>query len=154
MNTLIEKQIEKTMKRAFWDLIKSDLNTDPQRFDHLVILIQEIREQIKSFTPNRHDFISELDEVLDDSFLKHLFIEKSLDSSHFFKLIIFLVNKIKAYSSPYLDKEIKIWEENVKETLQKEIVYSEFIPIFFEKLYYFLNMIEKDIKEYYDKCNN
>ena len=151
MNTQLEKQIEETMKKAFWDLIKSDLKNDPQQFDHLVILIQEIRDKFKSFTPNRNDIATELDDVLDDSFLKHLFVEKSLDPSHFLKLIFFLVEKIKSYSAPYLDNDIKLWEENVNAKLQVEIIYAEFIPYFFEKLYYFLDLIEKDIKIYFKK---
>ena len=141
------------MKKAFWDLIKSDLNDEPQRFDHLIILIQEIREKIKSFTPHRDDLARELDEVLDDSFLKHLFIEKSLDPSHFFRLIMFLIQKIKSYAAPYLDKDINIWEDQIKEKLKVEIVYADFLPFFFEKLYFFLDVIENDIKNYYEDKN-
>ena len=48
----MENQIEETMKRAFWNLIKSDLNSEPQKFDHLILLIKEIREKLISFTPN------------------------------------------------------------------------------------------------------
>ena len=141
------------MKKAFWDLIKSDLNDKPQRFDHLIILIQEIREKIKLFTPHRDDLARELDEVLDDSFLKHLFIEKSLDPSHFFRLILFLIQKIKSYAAPYLDKDINIWEDQIKEKLKVEIVYADFLPFFFEKLYFFLDVIENDIKNYYEDKN-
>ena len=149
----MEKQIEETMKKAFWNLIKSDLNSEPQKFDHLIILIQEIREKLISFTPNRNDFKKELYEILDDSFLKHLFIEKSLDPSHFFRLIIFLIEKVKLYSAPYLDNDIKEWEVKIKEMLSHEIIYSEFIPVFFEKLYYFLDLIDKDIKSFLSKKN-
>lgn len=153
MNVQFKNQIEKTMKKAFWDLIKSDLNSKPQQFDHLVILIQEIREKIKSFTPNRNDLAKELDEVLDDSFLKHLFIEKSLDPSHFVSLIMFLIKKVKSYAAPYLDNDLKKWEKNIKEKLQIEIVYAEFIPLFFEKLYFYLDLIESDIKKYFEIKN-
>ena len=133
------------MKKAFWDLIKEDLKYEPQKFDHLIILIQEIKEKIKSFTPNRKDIQAELNEVLDDSFLHHLFIERSLEPSHFFNLILFLINKIKLYAAPYLDTEIKLWEEMILLKLHDNIVYADFIPLFFEKLYYFLNLIENDI---------
>jgi len=153
MNVQLENQIHETMKKAFWNLIKSDLNDDPQRFDHLIKLIQEIREKIKAFTPHRDDLASELDEILDDSFLKHLFIEQSLDPTHFFNLIIFLIQKIKSYAAPYLDIDIQIWEKQITEMLGKEIIYAEFIPLFFEKLYFFLDLIEKDIRKYFEDKN-
>lgn len=54
------------MKKAFWNLIKSD----PQIFDHLIILINEIKDKLKSFTPNRKDTKDELDEIIDDTFLQ------------------------------------------------------------------------------------
>jgi len=151
MNDQLQKQIEKTIKKSFWNLIKSDLKSEPQNFNHLIILIEEIRNKIKSFTPNRIDIKNELDEVLDDSFLNHLFIEKSLDPSHFLKLIMFLINKIKSYAAPYLDEEIYIWEEDVLEILHNEIIYADFIPYFFEKIYYFLEIIETDIENYIKK---
>ena len=153
MNTQLEKQIDETMKKAFWDLLKNDLNKEPQQFDHLIILIEEIREIIKSFTPNRKDLATELDETLDDSFLKHLFIEKSLDPTHFFKLIMFLITKVKSYSAPYLDEDIQIWEEQIVEKLKVEIVYADFIPFFFKKLFFFLNLIENDIRKYFEVKN-
>lgn len=151
MNSVLEKQIEDTMKKAFWDLIRSDLSKDPQNFDHLVKLISEIRERMKMFTPRRTDIHTEFDEVLDDTFLKHLFTENSLDPNHFFRLIQFLITKVKMYAAPYLDKDIAEWEQTTIEKMKQTIVYKEFLPFFFEKLYKFIEIIENDIKTFYSK---
>ena len=154
MNAQLEIQINETMKNAFWDLLKHDLKSDPQHFDHLIILIKEIKEKIISFTPNRNDFKTELEEVLDDVFLKHMFIEKSLDPSHFFNLIIFLINKIKLYAAPYLDNEIRIWEENVNSKLQCEIIYAEFIPFYVKIDPVYLSIESAILSIYYSKNSN
>lgn len=66
------------------------------------------------------------------SYNHHLFKEKSLEPSHFIKLIEFLIRKIKTYSAPYLDSEISDWEKDMRKNMTNEIVYSDFIPIFFK----------------------
>ena len=151
MDSVLEKQIEETMKKAFWDLIKSDLDKEPQSFDHLIKLIIEIKERMKMFTPRRTNLHKEFDEVLDDEFLKHLFTEKSLDPNHFFRLIQFLITKVKMYAAPYLDKDIIEWEQTTLEKMKQTIVYKDFLPFFFENLYKFIEIIENDIKTFYSK---
>ena len=151
MDSKLELQIQETMKRAFWDLIKSDLNAEPQRFDHLIVLIVEIRDRLINLTPNRIDFTNELNEYLDEAFLKHLFNEKSLNPEHFFRLIQFLIKKIKLYAAPYLDNDINAWEKETIQRMETNIVYSEFLPYFFETLYTFIQKIELDVEQYKKK---
>ena len=152
MNDILNDQIKETMQKAFWDLIKDDLKAEPQRFDHLIKLIVEIRERLKTITPNRKDLHKEFDENLDDAFLKHLFKEKSLGPEHFFNLIMFLINKIKIYIAPYMDKDVDRWEIQVTAELHNGIEYSEFIPKFFLSLYNYIQIIEDDIDKF--KRNN
>lgn len=148
MNSQLEKQIKDTMHRAFWDLIKEDLNSEPQKFDHLIILIKEIKDKFKGLTPRRNDLITELNENMDESFLKHIFENTALEPQHFFNLILFIINKIKSCSSPYMDQEILKWEVSVMIRLQsKTIVYGEFIPIFFENVNKYIDIIYLDIKK-------
>lgn len=149
----MEKQIEEQMKKAFWDLLNEDLNEVPQKFEHLTILINEIKSKLKNLTPNRRDIHKELDDVLDASFLKHLFIEKSIDPQHFFNLIIFIINKLKLYCAPYMDEDIKEWENDIMAKMQNIIVYSEFVPYFLKKTYIYIEQIEKDVQNFKDKQN-
>jgi hypothetical protein len=144
MNEILEQQIIETMKKAFWDLIRDDLNAEPQRFDHLLKLIVEIRERLKNLTPRRADFINELNEKLDIDFLKHLFVEKGFDPFHFYNLVVFIIKKIKQYAAPYFDKDILDWEKHVLLKMKNTIEYKDFIPEFFEKVYYYIDIIEND----------
>lgn len=149
MNSILENQIKETFEKAFWDLLKEDLELNPQKFDHLMILIKEIKEKLISFTPNNTKLINEINEVIDIDFLNHIFESNGLDPNHFFNLVKFLINKIKTYSAPYMDKEIEEWEKDVFKKLENDINYAEFIKYFFTKLHYFLDIIHNDIQNFY-----
>jgi hypothetical protein len=141
----MEEQIKNQMHKAFWNLLEDDLKSEPQKFDHLMILIDEIKNKLKGFVPSRIDIHKEFDEIIDISFLKHLFDERSMDPSHFFKLIQFIVLKIKCFCAPYMDKDIKEWESELHTKMQSQIEYADFIPYFFKQTYIFIEIIEKDI---------
>ena len=143
----MEENIKNIMQKAFWDLIENDLKSEPQRFDHLMILIDEIKNKLKGFVPNRTDIHKELDEIIDISFLKHLFDEKSMNPKHFFELINFIVKKLKCFCAPYMDKEINEWESIVYKKMENQIEYAYFIPFFFKQTYKYIEMIEIDIQK-------
>ena len=50
----LEKQIKETMEKAFWDNLSQDLASDPIKSDHLIKLIEEIRDRIINLTPNNN----------------------------------------------------------------------------------------------------
>jgi len=151
MNVNLEKQIKEQMHKAFWDLIREDLNAVPQKFDHLIILIKEIKDKLKGLTPHRFDLLSEIDESLDESFLKHIFENTALEPEHFFNLIKFIIKKIKQYSSPYMDSELIRWEEEILKSLQQEtIIYGEFISVFFENVNKYIDVIYTDVAKIKD----
>lgn len=155
MNSEFESQIENTIKNAFWNLLKDDLEAEPQRFNHLMILIEEIKLKLKSLTPHRNDIHDELDQYIDIDFLRNLFETKGFEPTHFFNLIKYLMNKIKLYSAPYMDMEVNQWECNTFELLQQEkIEYSEFIRDFFTKYHFFLDKIQEDIQKFKQTVKN
>ena len=150
----MEEQLRTQMHKAFWKLIEDDLKSEPQRLDHLIILIDEIKNKLKGFVPNRTDIHKEFDEIIDISFLKHLFEEKSMDPTHFFKLIEFIINKIKCFCAPYMDAEVKKWESELYTRMQSKIEYADFIPVFFKETYTYIEIIEKDISSFKNKKGN
>mgnify|MGYP001334281005 CR=1 FL=1 len=142
----MEKQIEITMKKAFWDLIATDLEATPQRHEHLCKLIEEIGDKFKSFTPNNKKLRNEIDEYIDSEFLKGLFEHKTFESKNFQGLVEYIMCKIQEYSSPAHDKEINVWVKETRDDMN--VKYSIFVPKFLEKVYYFLELIENEIKQY------
>ena len=145
---IIEKQIKEQMENAFWDIIKEDLQTEPQKFSHLLKLINEIKQKIINLTPNRIDFRNEINEMFDEEFLLQIFETKSLDSNHFGNLVIFIIKKIEMCCAPYMDNEVKEWKDTINIKLQNDLKYHEFIPFYFKKVYYFLEKIENDIQKF------
>ena len=144
----LHTQIQTQMEKAFWDLITQDLKNEPQSFTHLIILITEIKTRLQQLTPHNTKLQIEIEEALDPEFLRTLFENKALDPNHFFRLIHFLLFKLKQYSSPSRDSMLEIF---TNETLYKlnssTIVYSDFMPWFFKEVYKHIHYIESDISE-------
>jgi DNA phosphorothioation-dependent restriction protein DptG len=150
----VEKQMTKVMKKAFWDLIRKDLEAEPQKLDHLVILIKEIKNKLKNLTPSRRDLHTDIDETLDVDFIRQLFstsLAAANETPHglyFLNLIKYLIEKIKTYCAPSMDDEINKWEKNTFEKIKTMETYSEFIPWFFKKLYRYLDEIQTCINKF------
>lgn len=133
------------MKRAFWDLIKSDLEATPQRFDHILKLIVEIGDRLCMFTPRRKDLRQEIRDVLDEKHLRQLFIHGAFDADEFGRVCFFIMSKLEAYSAPADKPQIKGWNDEQSKKLQGGIEYAEWIPPFIEGVHHWLDVIQERV---------
>lgn len=133
------------MKKAYWNLIKEDLESTEQRFEHVIKLLIEIRERLKTLTPNNQKLINELDENIDDEFLKQLF-SKSYDISN---LVLYILSKLETSCAPCDDDELKQFKCEVIDFMKKDnIIYHEFLEYFIPKVHQKIDLIEKRICDY------
>lgn len=144
----LQDQIEQNMKKAFWDIIMSDMNKDQPDYSHICKLILEIKERLQNLTPNNTTLKNELNEVLDEKFLEQLFIHKTLDSEHFVNLINFIMTKLKTYCSPSQDAEVQEFENELMAKFRTNIVYSEFIVFFIPRVHDIIDKIVYQIEEF------
>lgn len=143
----LQNTITTIMNKAFWDSLKDDL--DNQNYQHLVILIKEIKIKLCAFTPNNITLQTEINEALDEEFLNQLFIHKTFEPQHFFNIIQFIINRLKMYCMPIRDKELKDFENKINVELSKPtIVYSVFIPMFFKEIHHHMDTLTQDINNY------
>jgi hypothetical protein len=141
----MENIIRTKMTQAFWDLIKSDLDAEPQRFDHIIKLIVELKERLKKFTPHNQYLRDNLDEHIDPVFLKQLFEANVFDAKSFSNLVFFLIHKLERYCSPDSDKSIADFKSNVIKQFKGNVVYSSFLPWFLTEYHTHLDKIEEEI---------
>jgi len=133
------------MRRAFWDLIKSDLEADPQRFDHILKLIEEIGTRLCALCPRQ---AQEIRGVFDVDFLEQMFTHKAFDAQEFGKICYYIMEKMELYCSVGHLEELGPWCAHQREVLQKPIVYAEWIPQFFEGVHGHLDTIEDQIRSF------
>ena len=131
------------MRRAFWDLLKSDLEAEPQRFEHLIILIEEIGERLCNLTPNNHKLHSEIMHVLDASYLKDVFENNAFDPTDFCELVRFIMSTIYKYSAPVDNPVVRSWIEKVESQFKEPVLlYKDFVPKFIEDVHKHIDLIE------------
>ena len=137
------------MRRAFWDLIKSDLEATPQRFDHILKLIEEIGNRLCSLCPRQSQ---EIRGHFDIELLRQMFVNSSFDAQEFGKLCYYIMMKLEMYCSvDHLESKLSPWCREQREKLQSPLVYSEWIPQFFEGVHEHMDVIEDQIKSFLSK---
>jgi hypothetical protein len=65
-------KIKNTLKRAFWDLIISDISQSPAQLTRLLSVFADIRSKLVSILKEGHDILEEFDDVMDPSFISQL----------------------------------------------------------------------------------
>lgn len=133
------------MKRAFWDLIRSDLEAEPQRFDHILKLIEEIRDRLCWCCPRHRERIHS---GIDVDLLRQMFSHKAFDPQAFGQVCYFLMDTLELYCSPDHHKDLSAWTADQKAKLQNDIKYSEWIPQFFEGVHGHIDIIEDQIRQF------
>ena len=124
-------------------MIKSDLEATPQRFDHILKLIAEIRDRLAAVCVRRAHIVNE---QIDIELLKQMFENNAFDAQEFGKVCFFIMTTLEEYCSADELPKVKAWAQAQREILQGEIKYAEWIPQFFEKVHEFIDVVEGQIQ--------
>lgn len=123
----MEKQIENVMKKAFFDKIDADASSNEK--EHLEKLLEEIRDILKSFVPNRKDVHKLMDKELKE-------VEWDVQEK--------LIKWIEYFQAPIHDKITKSWKEKIPTKTS----------IFLKWYYEHLTMVHEEVYKYRKKLAN
>nr|XP_009857670.1 T-complex protein 11-like protein 1 isoform X2 [Ciona intestinalis] len=131
----IYKVIQETMHRAFWDSVKNDMELEPPVFDHIFVLIKEIKEILLSLLPaNRITSLhTKINEGLDLDLLRQQADHDSLDV---WKLSSFVIDLMASICAPARDEEVN----NLRSI--KDVV------DLFKGIYRVLNLLKRDMANF------
>lgn len=65
-------KIKSTLRRAFWDLIISDISQTPAQLTRLLSVFTDIRNKLVSILKEGHDMLEEYDDIMDAAFISQL----------------------------------------------------------------------------------
>ena len=102
---LLEK-IKNITEIEYWKLIENDLKEFPIKVDHIVSILNEIKDIIYQLIPKRINKLINLEKNVDTKNIK-----KNNDSFYLLEQILFLLEQLKTLESP--DKDEKT-NENIK----------------------------------------
>ena len=150
----IALDIEKSIKRAFWDILHGDFTAQPPKYDHFIVLVGEVRNRIVTIRP-RHK--KTIDDVLDPEFLKQRLEHEVADPEYVGSLILFICEQITKCCAPNDDELVKEWTDKCKQKLG-DVDFKLFIPDFFEwfleTTHAWIDHIEQGVRDFIKKIEN
>lgn len=127
----LKERIELQMKRAWWDLLEEEINSDPPKWDHLKLVLSEIHHILCSLIPNLPDIHVK---IHNDLFNYPPTVELQKKALYW----------IKKFQAPKWDSYTREWEKQLPEN-----------TITFLKEYYMhIDRVQAEVKEYRKNYTN
>jgi hypothetical protein len=111
----IEAKVRETIENAFWDSITESMKQNEPKYDQIVELMGEIRDEIISISPE--SWKQEINEALDLDLLSQLLNSGKFDMDHFGKVLKYTLVTIQKLSSPASEEELKMAHFNLLKEL-------------------------------------
>ncbi|XP_068623106.1 T-complex protein 11-like protein 1 [Battus philenor] len=100
-----QKLVKETMHKAYFDLLREQLNSDPPEYKRALVLLEDVKQGLFSILLPHHVTLREMiEEVLDNDFIKQQAENNSLD---FHKYANFVVDLMAKLAAPARDEMIQ-----------------------------------------------
>lgn len=142
----IKNQVKETYEKAFWDNLRHDIEN--KTYSSFISILGEIKERIANLTPNRADMHKLLDEYIDIELLSQMLKHNVADDTYFFKLSHYIIERLKELEAPVDNESTKKWQNEIDEIFKKKIIFIDYFPNFFKKVFIKLEKIENETKEF------
>jgi hypothetical protein len=120
----LREQVELEMKRAWWDILKEEIYSQPPKFEQLKLILGEIHHILCSLVPHRPD--------IHEKIYNDFFISEPTEELQYQAL-----KWIKKFQAPLWDSYTSEWEKRIPED-----------TITFLKEYYMhLDRVHEEVKE-------
>ncbi|CAN9498645.1 unnamed protein product [Ophioblennius macclurei] len=105
----LERQVKDVLHQAFWDGLEAQLQEDPPSYEHVLKLLEEIKETLLSFLlPGRSRLSSHIEEVLDLDLIRQQAQNGALDIGG---LSRFIVDMMGSLCAPCRDQDVQKLKE-------------------------------------------
>lgn len=142
----MEKQIEDTMKKAFYDLIDENTNSTTPDFDWIVSLYVEIKMSLLYFLKKDSLVYNRIDESFDVELFSQMIRADVFSSESMMKLIENTYYWIKELGAPVRDKEVDDAKERI---LQSPL--NRIISVYLKETHECLSHYHQDMVKYVQK---
>ncbi|UJR13500.1 hypothetical protein I4U23_000514 [Adineta vaga] len=93
----IAEKVHDTMHTAFWDVLREDLTASPPRYEHIIKLIGEAKEDLKTLVlPHQTTLKSQIDEAMDLEIIKRRFEANAADPNEYTKYFLYMMSTLCA----------------------------------------------------------
>jgi len=139
----MEKQIEETMKKAFYDLIEENTNSSTPDYDWIVNLYTEIRLTLLQYLRKDGSTYRSIEESFDVKLFSQMIRADVFSTESMVKLIETTFYWIKQLGAPVRDKEI---EEAKERVLQSPL--NKIISVYLKETHQCLMIYQQDMESF------
>jgi hypothetical protein len=142
-------QIEKTMKKAYWDRLKEDIENGD--FSMIASLLTDVRDMIFQLIPNRKDIREEFDGKFDLELVEQMITHKAMDVKTVYSIALMLIEYLKMLQAPIDDRDTQEWCDSITNLFYTETIsYSDILPAFFSGMFQRLEKIKQQLYDFYN----
>ena len=143
----IHKQIQENYHKAFFDLLKEKVASDPPDYDWLIRLYTEIRDKLCKLVKKDTSMRRDMEEKLDPEFFEQLIKHKVFDGKSMYGLIWFTFEKCLELGSPARDTDTKAARDEVISLAQSsEGTFANIVPLYIKNINHCIDLIYEDIR--------
>jgi hypothetical protein len=144
----VYEQIEKTMKKAYWDRLKEDIENGD--FSMVTSLLTDVRDMIFQLIPNRQDIREEFNGKCDLELVEQMITHKAMDVKTVYSIALMFIEYLKMLQAPIDDRDTQEWCDGITNLFYTEnITYSDILPAFFSGMFQRLEKIKQQLYDFY-----
>jgi hypothetical protein len=148
------RYIKDTLHTAFWDILQTELDETPPKYDKVIMLLTELRDTFCDFVPNRKDVQQEIHENIDIELIKNMVNNDAFDDENLYKLTVYIISLIKRFQPPVMDEKVNEWEKGMLEQFKSKFNYSNFLVVFFNSVFNMVANIVMYSRKFLDEYEN
>lgn len=100
-----EREVKKVVQQAFWDSIRSGIESDPPKFEHAFILLKEIKDILLSLLPKNR--VTSIHKRIEESMDLDLFRQQAEnDALNVHNIATFIIDTMATICAPARDEEV------------------------------------------------
>lgn len=136
-------QIKRTLARAFWDMVRDDIDQDPPAMDRVFSVFKDIREKLVCILrSDDNEIVADYDDLLDPGFVAQVYAGTSDHVQFWMQRCDLLIRILVQLDSIVMQGVHEEWWRNVRERAIASHAFSDVIDACVSCLAYFMSHIE------------
>ncbi len=126
----IFKNVEKTVRKAFWDVVKQ--NMDENKYDQVVLLLDDVKTLLLEINPK---LSNEMNDTINKELLTQIMENNGLTYDSILLYTTYIIEHIEKMQAVAEDENTKMWKENITTMINKKEKHSDILVYFFENAF-------------------
>ena len=149
----LNKQIEETYKKAFFDLLEQKTKAEPPDYIWIEKLYEELRNKLTVILKKGSALRVEIEESMDPQIFSQMIRNKAFNGNDLYNLVNYVFEKCKQLGSPGRDKDVDEKFNELIEMMKNNAVFAEIVPVFIKNANDCIDWIYKDMSDFSKKIS-